>query len=273
MNKYLLVLLVANVCIIAGYAQSWDTGTGKLYVNPSTTKVGIGTSYPYAALQVNGTSADPFRVQVNGSTKLWVRPNGGVSVGSYYSSPPDNGLYVHGECKVNGKIGVASNSTIFINSLNQGDKRLAIKQGFDNIYMDYLTDLHFRNDYSWESAMVLQNNGNIAIGVDTKYEPWDYCDGYKLSVNGKIRCEELYVTENVPSADYVFDDTYKLMPINELSKYIQANKHLPGIKSADEFKNEGYAVGTMDNALLEKIEELTLYILELEERISQLEGK
>lgn len=261
------VLTLCTIAIIAS-SQTWEAYYQNLRTNPISTKVGIGISSPNTYLHVNTyTSIDPFRVQVNGNTKLWVRTNGGVSIGEYYSTPPDNGLYVGGNLRVKG------NKEIILNSPNMGTPRLAIKQYEDNIYMDYMYDLHFRNDVSWKSALVLQNDGNIAIGVDTKYTSgYDYCNGFKLSVNGKIRCEEIKVIVDVPSADYVFDPNYKLLSLAEVREFIVKNRRLPGIQSAEDFKKFGYSVGEMDNALLEKVEELTLYIIELESRISELEN-
>ncbi|MDF1571885.1 MAG: hypothetical protein P1P82_09740 [Bacteroidales bacterium] len=259
MKRVSISILILSVISLYCNSQSWSSGTGIIYTNPSTTKVGVGTSYPNTYLHVNGSSSlDPFRVQVNGSTKLWVRSNGGVSIGAYYGSPPDNGLYVAGS------VLLKNNSAFLMNSANSGTPRLAIKQGYDNIYMDFMYDLHFRNDHSWTSAMDLQNDGNIAIGVDTKYTAgYDYCNGHKLMVNGDILCEEITVIEDVPSADYVFDSDYRLMDLSDLKKYIKANRHLPGVKSANQFREQGYKLGEMDNALLEKVEELTLYIIDL----------
>jgi hypothetical protein len=72
--------------------------------------------------------------------------------------------------------------------------------------------------------------------------------------------------------DYVFKPDYKLMNLSELSDFINANGHLPGIPSADEVNNSaGVEVGEMQRLLVEKIEELTLYILKQEEKIQQLQ--
>ncbi|HRW22318.1 MAG TPA: hypothetical protein P5509_10105, partial [Bacteroidales bacterium] len=73
--------------------------------------------------------------------------------------------------------------------------------------------------------------------------------------------------------DYVFDDEYQLMSLDELSEFIKTNKHLPNIPSEAEVMKEGnFDLGEMNKILLEKIEELTLYILQQEERIKALEA-
>ena len=97
--------------------------------------------------------------------------------------------------------------------------------------------------------------------------------GYKLAVDGGILCEEVKVISNVPSADYVFENGYNLRSLNEVEAFVNENKHLPDVPSAKEFKENGYKVGEMDNLLLQKIEELTLYIIEQQKQIDELKSK
>ncbi len=96
---------------------------------------------------------------------------------------------------------------------------------------------------------------------------------YRLSVNGGIRCEELKVMADVPSSDFVFEPNYNLKPLSEVEAYVTENKHLPDVPSAKEFKENGYKIGEMDNLLLQKIEELTLYIIDLQKQIEELKSK
>ena len=95
-------------------------------------------------------------------------------------------------------------------------------------------------------------------------------NNYKLAVNSGILCEELKVMADVPSSDYVFEPTYKLKPLSEVEAFVTENKHLPDVPSAKEFKDNGYKIGEMDNLLLQKIEELTLYIIDLQKQIEEL---
>ncbi|MBR7036145.1 MAG: hypothetical protein IKI25_10350 [Bacteroidales bacterium] len=97
--------------------------------------------------------------------------------------------------------------------------------------------------------------------------------GYKLAVDGGILCEEVKVISNVPSADYVFENGYNLRSLNEVEAFVSENKHLPDVPSAKEFKANGYKMGDMDNLLLQKIEELTLYIIEQQKQIDELKSK
>ena len=97
------------------------------------------------------------------------------------------------------------------------------------------------------------SNGNVGIGVTSPV--------YKLEVCGTIRAKEVRVETGW--CDYVFEKDYKLRTVDELDKYINENKHLPGIASANEVETEGLKVGEMNKAMMEKIEELTLYIIQL----------
>lgn len=90
--------------------------------------------------------------------------------------------------------------------------------------------------------------------------------GNTFEVDGNIRAEEIKV-QNVPSSDYVFEPEYHLRPIQEVETFINENKHLPDIPSAKEFKEKGVGLGEMDNMLLRKVEELTLYVIEQSKKI------
>jgi hypothetical protein len=84
----------------------------------------------------------------------------------------------------------------------------------------------------------------------------------KLTVNGTTKTKEVIVSENV-GADFVFEEDYPLPTISEIEEHIKINKHLVGIPSAGEMIKNGVRVGELQMKLLQKIEELTLYIIEL----------
>ncbi|MDF3027281.1 MAG: hypothetical protein K0S23_1588 [Fluviicola sp.] len=105
-------------------------------------------------------------------------------------------------------------------------------------------------------------NGNMLIG-----DPSTVCipnGNYKLFVQTGILTEKVRVAINCSAqwADYVFAPEYKLMSLPELEKYVTENKHLPNIPSAEEVVKEGMDVGQMTAKLLEKVEEMSLYIIE-----------
>lgn len=109
------------------------------------------------------------------------------------------------------------------------------------------------------NSMYIDQNGNIVMG-STAVVPKS---GYKLNVDGKVVCEELLVQLS-PWPDYVFHPDYKLKPLSEVEEFIQTNNHLPGIPKAEEVETEGLNVGEMQKLMMEKIEELTLYLIELQ---------
>ena len=111
-------------------------------------------------------------------------------------------------------------------------------------------------------------NGDVFIGITD----FTKAAGYKLRVNGKIIGEEVRVQLNGAWPDYVFAKNYKLPSIPEMEKFISINNHLPGIQPAAEVEKNGLDLGNMNKQLLEKIEELSLYIIQLNKRIEKLEA-
>ena len=103
--------------------------------------------------------------------------------------------------------------------------------------------------------------GNVGIGTSNPT--------YKLSVNGGIHCKEVVVESGW--ADYVFNKEYELPTLHETEIFILQNKHLPNIPSSEEIEQNGLNVGEIQKKMMEKIEELTLYIIEANKRIEELE--
>ena len=114
-----------------------------------------------------------------------------------------------------------------------------------------------------------------------------------LTVNGKITCHDEIEVSKLTSdnmnvnqlkakdirvdlnnaADYVFEDSYNLKSLKEVESYVKENKHLPGIPSAAEISQNGMSVSEMSNLLLEKVEELTLHLIQLEKENEALKAK
>ena len=90
-----------------------------------------------------------------------------------------------------------------------------------------------------------------------------------LAVAGTIRAEEIIV-EAQPWPDYVFDDDYELRSLEEVERHIQERGHLPGIPSAKEIEEEGLAVAKAQTLAMQKIEELTLYVIDQRKEIEAL---
>ncbi|SNY94077.1 fibronectin type III domain-containing protein [Flagellimonas pacifica] len=126
-----------------------------------------------------------------------------------------------------------------------------------------------------EAGSVASYTGNVAIGTSS------VPSGYKLAVDGHIRTREIRVDQDT-WPDYVFKEGYDLPTLKEVEKYIKEKGHLPNIPSAKEVETNGVELGEMNKLLLEKVEELTLYIIKqenshkneletLEKRISHIE--
>ncbi len=112
--------------------------------------------------------------------------------------------------------------------------------------------------------MVLTQSGFVGIGTTTPREA--------LSVNGSIRSKEVKVeTSNWP--DYVFKQTYRLKSLAEVKSFIDKNHHLPEIPTKIEVATDGQNLGEMNKLLLKKIEELTLYLIDLKKDNEILEAR
>lgn len=118
----------------------------------------------------------------------------------------------------------------------------------------------------YDGAFVVGQNGNVGIGTDPSASG---AAGYKLSVNGHVRAKKIVVESGW--ADYVFDEKYALMPLEEVAAFLQKNKHLPGIPKAAEIEKNGQDVAAMQVLMMQKIEELTLYIIQAKEQTTKLE--
>ena len=120
--------------------------------------------------------------------------------------------------------------------------------------------------------VILQDKGG-EVGIGTTNTA-----GYKLAVNGKVRATEIRVETGW--ADYVFAPEYKLRPLEEVESFIKANQHLPEIQPASEIQANGLDVAATTTKMMAKIEELTLYLIEmnkendaLKQRVNTLENK
>jgi hypothetical protein len=112
-------------------------------------------------------------------------------------------------------------------------------------------------------------NSNVLIGNPATVS---LPAGYKLYVETGILTEKVKVAIKTTSnwSDFVFDKDYKMLPLKEVESFINTNKHLPGIPSAKEVVANGIDLAEMDARLLQKVEELTLYIIKLEKEINNL---
>lgn len=110
-------------------------------------------------------------------------------------------------------------------------------------------------------------SGDVRIGQNV--DP--YSGQYKLVVDGKILSEEVRVQNSLDWPDYVFKNDYHLKSLKDVEDYILKNSHLPNIPPAEDIEENGILLGEMQTLMMEKIEELTLYIIQQEKRIQVLE--
>jgi len=259
-----------------------NTGNGILYLGPRNTGwAHIETDRPkfYFSMPVtvNGGlssySTNDLFLQTADVTRLTIlNSNGKVGIGL---TLPEGKLHVKG-CAYFGNENENSSHRIAIGGSggNYGSVGYGYKYtttSFDHTYSvaDYASQLAFDvGGFTFRTApsgsagslvpftdvMKILQNGNVGIGTSSI--------DYKLTVNGKIKAEEVKVVVDVPS-DFVFESDYTLRSLEEVEKFISENKHLPNVPSAKEIKENGWEVGEMSNKLLEKVEELTLYLIEL----------
>lgn len=287
-------------------AQTWTpvTPTGVLYTAPSTTKIGIGTSAPTSLFHITngdlkiGLNAGAFStsnrllfgdgdfIQIGELFQddrlalqakqftFWPYPgySGGIGIG--IKDLGDEKLNVNGKTIIGGDLLAKSslsvtgaalmNSSLVVkgtaitNQISSDDalinKNLIVNGAASINNAILLGTLMFGGT----SKSIINSDGTICIGcTDSK--------GYKLGVNGSVAAKSVDVRVDLWS-DYVFDKDFKLKSLDEVEKHIAQYKHLPDVPSEADMKANGLNVAKMDAVLLQKIEENTLYIIDLQKQ-------
>lgn len=225
-----------SVTIGATDAQTMTFNTDKskfVFNKPIYNKSGIYDSWSNTNLQFN----------TNGTNRMVILSNGNVGIGT---QNPETELHID-----SGKIKVGSTRL--------GQNQSNILQFGDGSYVQ-IGEWEKDDILSFKASSYNFISGNVGIGITSPR--------YKLDVAGTIRAEEILV--KTTGADFVFADDYQLRPLSEVKAFIAENKHLPEIQSAQEMQENGVSVSELQTQLLQKIEELTLYILQQEEIISNL---
>lgn len=251
------------------------TSNGDVIMTAGSGQVGIGVDDPKEKLHVNGAIRGNG---TNGAVTL-KGDSGYVTIGAtsqamefktdknkFVFNKPINGSGSYGSLNI-----TTSTGYLEFGPMDSGNVRFKTNMtgyNFDktvilgNGILSSATRMTFKTNYT-TNCMTLATNGNVGIGTTSP--------SYKLDVAGTIRANEIIV--NTTGADFVFANDYQLRPLSEVKAFIQENKHLPEIKSAQEMQENGVGINELQTQLLQKIEELTLYILQQEERIKALEAE
>jgi hypothetical protein len=176
-------LATSFIVAISVNGQTWSPSGSNLYANPISTNVGIGTSSPDSKLHLNAISGQTgMRVQIAGNTKFTVASNGGVTIGTFYNTPPANGLYVYNQINVNT---TSSNATAKLN----------IKQGWS----DWIHFEHTSNTGYWAF-----HNGEEQETFHIYYRKPDGTIVYplRLKADGSIQTNAIIANGTIESKDF-----------------------------------------------------------------------
>ncbi|MDN5213023.1 hypothetical protein QQ020_13230 [Fulvivirgaceae bacterium BMA12] len=288
---YLSIASVMISSLLA--AQNWSgTTSGDIYYNQGN--VGIGTPSPTSLLDVNGDIAIKYgnALKVNAandgswtntSNRIILRTSWNAEVHDYVDfkvpgSVPNtanmrftkNGRLGIGTTSpkspldVNGDIAIKYGNALKVNAANDGSwtntsNRIILRTSWNAEVHDYV-DFKVPGAVPNTANMRFTKNGRLGIGTTTP--------DAKLAVNGRIHAKEVKVDLN-GWPDFVFESSYKLMTLEDVENYLAEHKHLPEIPSEAEVMENGINLGDMDAKLLQKIEELTLYLIEQHKQLKK----
>jgi len=255
MKKILLsaILVFATVALFA----QWNTNVNDIY-NTNTGNVGVGTTTPAQKFTVHNPSAFAI-MQVE-------RPmaSGTGNCAAVYAKNASNGdIYFFGLKRiasggseaVQSAYDAASNTWRAFSVLNGTTGKFEIRAG--------VVDVEYKN-----SGNIFFNNTGSGVGIGVT----SLGAGVKLQVAGKVKVQEVEVALT-PWPDFVFNNDYKLRPLAEVEAFIMEHKHLPDVPSQAEVENNGLNLGEMNAVLMQKVEELTLYIISLQKQIDELKAE
>jgi len=213
----------------------------------------------------------------SGASQLYVRGDGNIGVGT---TAPDYKLTVNGNFEVKNGANYlyydGAADFVMKCDLRGAGGRAIVHDGGNILTLNYGNDFNGgtkigNNVFFQEGGISYINTGKLAIGLPDAATKLATSPADELfTVNGTIHAKEVKVDLTGSLADYVFDANYNLKPLNEVEQYIKTNKHLAEMPSADTVSKNGLSMGEMQNKLLQKVEELTLYVIEQQKQIEEL---
>src|SRR5690554_1894243 len=289
--KNLLTFIFSTLLAGSIYGQTWETDGSNMYLTPASAKLAIGTStIGNESISLNcPTVLDP------NSAVLGIRAIGS-SFGEYYSGDTEGRLVSNSNWNSQAQgFGVMGNLTL---RRSGGSQNSVSAGGLFNLTMTSMYST-YGSGMAYSGAVISRLRGAVAelpsnniitaslISLDEIKSSGTYAgffDGrtyfrdnvgignknplYKLDVAGTIRSTEILV--EAQSADFVFEDSYNLRELNEVAEFIRNNRHLPDIPSAAAMEENGVNLAEMNKLLLQKIEELTLYLIRQQAEIDEL---
>ena len=256
------------------------SGSGKALLFATS----ASSTYGDFGITYNGSGLNIFKPNNGSPTNylLFIKDNGNIGIGT---NNPSYKLHIAGSFKSTSLTTGAVNATgsiTFSSLAGSGTKvvtigadgklsSVAYSTFYDNLGNHTasqninLNGKKIVNGTSGTGGIYVHTNGNVRIGTGTMTPT------KALEVNGTIRSKEVLV-EMANWSDFVFDNNYNLMSLKETERFIKQNGHLPNVPSSAEVEKEGIHLGEMNAILLQKIEELTLYVIELEKKIDMLKS-
>jgi hypothetical protein len=212
-----------------------DSGsTNQMYLKNGG-NVGIGTITPNALLSLGGGS--------------------GIKQLIY-----DGNLNYNSGFGVN--LGLAPNAMTFFMGYGDGTTGQAGSANFSIVSANHGWPFNTGSNTDFATLFTITHGGNVGIGTTNPQS--------LLAVNGSITTKEIVLT-NTGWSDYVFNPDYHLRPLNQVAAYIKEHHHLPDIPSEADVKEKGVDLGDMQAKLLAKVEELTLHMIQADERNNRSE--
>jgi hypothetical protein len=227
------------------------------YSNRRITGVGHDGTYGMVSVStMDGSGFSPLQLRTSNLARVTVEVDGKVGIGT---TSPQSLLEI--------KSAYSGVSQVIINSTSgNAELRFSLNnnpKGF--AWYNQENDALGFGRGSVATSLFVNASGQVGVGTITPDQ--------KLTVKGKIHAEEVIIDLSVSGPDYVFEKSYDLKSLDEVKKYIDENKHLPEVPSAKEMEKDGVKVGEMEMILLKKIEEMTLYMIEMAGQLQILSEK